>query len=1163
MDISNHMGYGEAETGNSDRYDKVMAKQPILTVAFIIFASFALADEDVCKTPQVLEIGKSGKIVCSFSEDFSSIHWYFNLDVKDGLPTISYSSNGVDGTGYTSGEFNIDPDGSLVINNVSVEHEAKFSVVEFETLQDLPREYEINIITFIRPEPTHPVIDDCAAFGDVCYIQWQHERPIVCRIQQARPGMALTWLVRTIGGDIAVNNETTYSSLANSWTSSLSVDDPFIYSSYLALLVCKADDQYNLLDLTESLVLVHNQEKESPSLETREVAVERNKKIRLPCDAEHHQLLVWEKITQTDNVITTDTTVLIDAVGDGQTSVVSDEYKLEEGNLIIDQVDIHHEGLYRCTYNDGTTEGTNTVNLVVYVIPIPGYPVVEGCTHKQYCVLDVGYTGSLTCSVRGIRPEVELEWRVYHEDSTKMISLHDQQLKTTSNDETFTVFLTTHFTTKETAEKKLTVECRVIGSNAKHFNLSSKIDLLFPGLIKPDPTGQTTAETIQPSTSIAVIIVVVVILIIVIVVIVAGILYTVFGGRQRSKLPQKDEERVPLVTRQDSLFLSQLKSIYENLYSAVKPIPFLHGNFTVHELYVEGGIEYKSKNKKKENPWEPLGSYNNIFTHPEMMGNRWIIEGEPGYGKSTLSLQLAYEWCNKVPGSFMSDIDIFLFIRLRQLKGVKSIYEAIKMFILPKNSSFTVNDIKDFIANSSSVLIILDGFDEYPDRDSKESSDVFDIINGKMLPECKVILTTRSLQRPKDYAPRTNVIKLTGFKTEAQDKYMQKAVTVNGHKSMENTIKEWLEANPILNDLCEVPLFFVMYAHLSLDSDALRNCTSVTSFFRYMITCLHSHLKLKFKDENVDMLLLSENFHEELDKICFDHLNGHSYNPDISKDILIPKLGKEFLEHYLSIGILREETSVVMSNEPGIQASDHVKTVSNVRFYHSLFCEWYAAHHLADALDKITPGKNDEEGKWQILEDLEPSHLHKVEYRCYHRQRAEPLFWRRRPTASPSRHQNTTEISDTTTQIAVSREITIKKFTLDECFKRVDLERNEIVLNTDVRLPPLIDVSQLWFHQKGFQLSEEILSDIFKYASSCRNLKEISFAYVLMPLKFKEKSAFMHLKSNGLNDIKVIWYSSINCYSLDLDSGAWQQTESLSKLTKEEYDKVVTVWNEL
>ncbi|PIK52617.1 hypothetical protein BSL78_10477, partial [Apostichopus japonicus] len=64
------------------------------------------------------------------------------------------------------------------------------------------------------------------------------------------------------------------------------------------------------------------------------------------------------------------------------------------------------------------------------------------------------------------------------------------------------------------------------------------------------------------------------------------------------------------------------------------------------------------------------------------------------------------------------------------------------------------------------------------------------------------------------------------------------------------------------------------------------------------------------------------------------------------------------------------------------------------------------------------------------------------------------------------------------------------------------------------------------------------------------------FAFVLMPLKIKEKSAFMHLKSNGLNDIKVIWYSSINCYSLDMDSGTWQQTESLSKLTKEEYDKV-------
>ena len=279
------------------------------------------------------------------------------------------------------------------------------------------------------------------------------------------------------------------------------------------------------------------------------------------------------------------------------------------------------------------------------------------------------------------------------------------------------------------------------------------------------------------------------------------------------------------------------------------------------------------------------------------------------------------------------------------------------------------------------MIIILDGFDEYPDRHSGVGdSDVFDIIKRTKLTGCKVVLTTRSNELPKDFAQQTNRLKLTGFKGEAQEKYLQRAITINGDNSEEITLKGWLAANPILSDLCEVPLFFVMYAHLSLDSDDLRNCTSVTSFFRYMITCLHSHLKLKLRDENVDSVAFNENFHDELDKLCFKKLNGHSYNPDIEKDLITKSLGKEFLENYLKIGIFREEKTTRVANKPGIQASEHVKDVPSVRFYHSLFCEWYASHYLADALDKIrfNPGQSGNDHNLTLLEDLDPSHLQYV-----------------------------------------------------------------------------------------------------------------------------------------------------------------------------------------
>ena len=100
-------------------------------------------------------------------------------------------------------------------------------------------------------------------------------------------------------------------------------------------------------------------------------------------------------------------------------------------------------------------------------------------------------------------------------------------------------------------------------------------------------------------------------------------------------------------------------------------------------MYVEGGIEYLTKIKMKDT-WKSFNSYKDIFT--DMTGDRWIIEGEPGYGKSTLSLQLAYEWCHQVDKSAMCEVELFLLVRLRQLKGEGSIYEAIKRFILPKDS---------------------------------------------------------------------------------------------------------------------------------------------------------------------------------------------------------------------------------------------------------------------------------------------------------------------------------------------------------------------------------------------------------------------------------------------------------------------------------------------
>ncbi|XP_071853496.1 uncharacterized protein [Apostichopus japonicus] len=1175
-----------------------MAKAILPSVLILVYVCCCSADEHGCQTPQYLEIGTSGTVVCSFSVDFVSIYWYYNSDSSEGPATLSYENEQRQGEGYTSGEFDIRSDGSLIINNVLVKHEARFTVYELKVDKQLPDRYDIQVVTIVRPTPPHPVIDDCPTSPSLCYIPWKQQHQLICSINQARPAISLTWLARTTNGNMNITDKTTLVSEANTWSSSLSVVNPFMYSSHLAMLVCKADDHSNLLEETEMIILVHNKDGDISMFETKEVLVERNEKIQFPCIDSNYQLIVWERISTEDNVTTN---VMLDAGTGVEMFPSSNEYELQDGNLVIGDVELHHEALYRCTYNDGMREGVRSFNLTVYVNPIPGYPIIEGCTHDRYCVLDVSYSGILKCTVRGIRPEVQLEWRAYHVDHSDMISFHGQQVDTRSNGETSDVTITTAYTAKETAERKLTVECRSMGPNSKHFSLNSKVDLLFPGFVDQNTTGKPVTSETPSGPSFKTVPIIVTVCIILLVLIIGAIVGYRVHKRRTKQLSMFTPEVVPLIQNTDSIFISELKSNYENLYSAVKPIPFLQGNFTVHELYVEGGIEYQSKDKRKKIPWEPLDSYQNIFTHQELLGSRWIIEGGPGYGKSTLSVQLAYEWCQRVEGSFMNEIEIFILIRLRQLKGISSIYEAIKRFILPINSKFSVDDIKGFIDNSKSVLIILDGFDEYPDSNSNPNSDVFNIIKRTMLPSCRVALTTRLDHLPKDYAPQTKRVRLTGFKSRAQDEYMQKAVIVNGYKSMENTIKEWLQDNPILGDLCEVPLFFVMYAHLSLESDELRKCTSVTSFFRYMITCLHSHLRLKFRDENVDTLVLSENFHQELDKICFESLNGHSYNPDIEKDYLLQALGKEFVDQYLQIGIFREEKATVVSNEPGVQASDHVKTVYKLRFYHSLFCEWFAAHFLAEALDKMsfTSGNGNGQGMLTILEDLDPSELQYVyRFACGINPRAAKHILEHLKIGHDGvdafpilcileQVGNVDTIIDNVREICVgddglqvrghdaiilqrsvvqlmdiatSKEITISKLVLIDCFKLVDITANEIVLYSEVRIPLLNDVKQLMFEQKEREFNQHHLDEIFKYASNCRNLEEINFVYTLLPYRIIAESLLGQLAAK---DIKVHWFPSESEYSLDLKSGHWQQFEGSPHVTQHEYSKVATTFRAL
>lgn len=120
-----------------------------------------------------------------------------------------------------------------------------------------------------------------------------------------------------------------------------------------------------------------------------------------------------------------------------------------------------------------------------------------------------------------------------------------------------------------------------------------------------------------------------------------------------------------------------MKSIYENQYSKVTPIPFLsHKIFGIDDIFVQGGIKFCTSDQGKGHPkWTTLESYQDIAAKKAPITSFLrIVEGDPGQGKSTLALQFVYDWCTKKYESPLKDVDLLIFLQLRQLRNNKNIF---------------------------------------------------------------------------------------------------------------------------------------------------------------------------------------------------------------------------------------------------------------------------------------------------------------------------------------------------------------------------------------------------------------------------------------------------------------------------------------------------------
>ena len=191
--------------------------------------------------------------------------------------------------------------------------------------------------------------------------------------------------------------------------------------------------------------------------------------------------------------------------------------------------------------------------------------------------------------------------------------------------------------------------------------------------------------------------------------------------------------------------IGNIRRTYESHEGSITPFLWLQDFPFGPDIYTRLSMDSQEKNAR-ETATPKVVEMTKIFeSHEECKQTKKVlIEGKPGIGKTTLCNKIAYDWATKKHGGddCFPQFESILLLKCRDVGVESNVWEAIGDQLLPREVQRDQReDFFEFIRrNQSKVLLVLDGLDELPPSKLPEFTD---IIQGRMLPRCHLVVTAR------------------------------------------------------------------------------------------------------------------------------------------------------------------------------------------------------------------------------------------------------------------------------------------------------------------------------------------------------------------------------------------------------------------------------------
>ena len=256
---------------------------------------------------------------------------------------------------------------------------------------------------------------------------------------------------------------------------------------------------------------------------------------------------------------------------------------------------------------------------------------------------------------------------------------------------------------------------------------------------------------------------------------------------------------------------------------------------------------------------------------------RILIEGAPGIGKTVIAKEIAFLWAN---GKLLQEVTVLflLFLRNPKLWEIRSVKELVQFLTI--NSVFDDDKVADCTltllhSKRFQIAFVCDGLDEYPQN---KNPFILDLIYGQVFPKAKIVCTSRPTASLGLHGHVDRRIEIFGFTKEEREKCITMSLTDSPDKK--GKLEKYLKDNPIIDDLCFIPLHLAILMFLFQQGTLPETLTKLNELF--VIHTIYRSLKKTHKQYMSNLVQsladLPEKYYNvicKLSKLAYEGVKHH------------------------------------------------------------------------------------------------------------------------------------------------------------------------------------------------------------------------------------------------------------------------------------------------